>query len=218
MRATMNVISEKMFRQGLFYQPFVHSGLNVYLTLQVAQALLYDGDAEAFWQILMDVSGRATSTFTYPEAIHPLTGGGCMGDGHHGWAAAEVVLAIRNAFASEMWGPPPDPHTVRFLSGIPLAWFDQAQPFGLADMPLPEGRVDVMVQPQGNEATVEINLDPCGLVGTGQWMLSLPGEWQSIACDGQEIAGRAAPNGRTEVPIPARSLRIFARRNSRQPR
>jgi hypothetical protein len=26
-----------------------------------------------------------------------------MGDGHHGWAAAEVALSLRSAFVREMW-------------------------------------------------------------------------------------------------------------------
>lgn len=213
MQATMKVITESMFRDGLFYQPFVHSGLNIYLSLQVAQALLYDGDADAFWRILTDVSARATPTFTYPEAIHPLTGGGCMGDGHHGWAAAEIVLAIRNAFVSELWGPPPETHTVRFLSGIPSPWFDQAQPFGSEDMPIPEGRVSIKVRSRGNEAAVEVTLDPCGLVDPGQWVLSLPGQWRSVTMGDQELAGKPTPYGRTEVMIPARSLLIVALRN-----
>ena len=33
----------------------------------------------------------ASPTLNFPEAIHPLTGGGVIGDGHHGWAAAETV-------------------------------------------------------------------------------------------------------------------------------
>ena len=214
MRATLDTIRGMMFRQGLFYQPFIHSGLNVYLTLHVAGALLYAGDAEAYWKILTDVSGRATSTFTYPEAIHPVTGGGCMGDGHHGWAAAEIVLAVRNAFVAEMWGPPSDPHTVRFLSGIPCAWFDQTSPFGVEGVPIPEGRVSIRVRPQGDAVTVDLVFHRGGVVGEGRWVLSVPGQWPCVECDGREIAGQRTPYHRIEVAIPARSARIVVRRSA----
>ena len=33
----------------------------------------------------------ATQTLCWPEAIHPQTRGGCMGDGDHGWAHFEVM-------------------------------------------------------------------------------------------------------------------------------
>jgi hypothetical protein len=215
MCATLETIQEEMFRQGMFYQPFIHSGLNVYLTLHVAGARLYAGDAGAFWRILTDVSGRATSTFTFPEAIHPVTGGGCMGDGHHGWAAAEIVLALRSAFVAEEWGPPPGQHVVRFLSGIPPAWFEQVHPFGLDRVPIPEGRVDIRVRPGGDTVTVEVVLDPGGVIGAGHWVLSLPDPWSFVVCDGRELTGRGTPYQRVEFSIPARPAQFVVRRPAR---
>jgi hypothetical protein len=86
--------------KGAFFQDMIHSGLNAYLTLHVAQVLLRAGDPR--YQDLMDaVAGLATSTGHWPEAIHPHTGGGCMGDGHHVWAAAEWVFMVRNCFVRE---------------------------------------------------------------------------------------------------------------------
>ncbi len=214
MRATLETIRERMFMQGMFYQPFIHSGLNVYLTVQVAEAMLYAGDSGSFWAIVADVAGRSSPTFTYPEAIHPLTGGGCMGDGHHGWAAAEVVLAIRNAFVMEVWDSLPGEHTLRLLSGIPAAWFDQSEPFALEGAPVPEGRVDIRVRPRGDTAVVDIVFHPGGVVPAGRWMLSLPACWSSIMCDDREIEGQATRGERWEAPIPGRSAQIVVRRNA----
>lgn len=215
MRATLKTIRERMFRQGMFYQPFIHSGLNVYLTLQVAEALLYAGDAGTFWAIVSGVAGRSSPTFTYPEAIHPMTGGGCMGDGHHGWAAAEVVLAMRNAFVMEVWELLQGEHTIRFLGGIPATWFDQSEQFALEGAPIPEGRVDIRVRPHGEEALVDIVFHPGGVVPAGRWMLSLPACWSSVMCDDREIEGQATRSERWEAPIPARSTKIVLRRNAR---
>lgn len=47
------------------------------------------------------VAGLASPTGQWPEAIHPNTLGGCMGDGQHGWAAGEWVMMVRNCFVRE---------------------------------------------------------------------------------------------------------------------
>ena len=43
-------------------------------------------------------------TWTWPEAIHPRLDGGCMGDGHHGWAAAELLTFVRDLLVREVAG------------------------------------------------------------------------------------------------------------------
>jgi hypothetical protein len=54
-------------------------------------------DAEFVIAVNMDAELKhASSTYTWPEAFHPITKGGCMGEGHHGWAAAERMLLLRN--------------------------------------------------------------------------------------------------------------------------
>jgi len=44
---------------------------------------------------------QAMPPYSLPEAIHPSTGGGTMGDGHHGWAAAEITLFLRSCMVKE---------------------------------------------------------------------------------------------------------------------
>lgn len=100
MRATVAYLLENFGLDGGYYHPVVHSGLNVYLTLQIAQVLLLQGDRRAY-ELLQWALRAATDTGTYPEAIHPHTKGGCMGDGHHGWAVAELLLMIRNLLLHE---------------------------------------------------------------------------------------------------------------------
>ena len=78
----------------------IHSGINAYLTLDIAQTLLRAGDPR-YRELIETVAGLASPTGQWPEAIHPHTGGGCMGDGQHGWAAAEWVMMIRNCFVRE---------------------------------------------------------------------------------------------------------------------
>jgi hypothetical protein len=98
---TLKAIAVKFIDGRGFFHPIIHSGYNVYLTLQVAHALLDKGEIDQAWRIATSAFRQATTTQTFPEAIHPKTGGGAMGDGHHGWAAAEVVLFIRDCFLRE---------------------------------------------------------------------------------------------------------------------
>ncbi|MEQ8662586.1 MAG: hypothetical protein RLW62_17380, partial [Gammaproteobacteria bacterium] len=100
---------------GGFFQDMIHSGINAYLTLHLAQALLRAGDARHA-ALIERVAELATPTGQWPEAIHPRTGGGCMGDGHHGWAAAEWVLMMRNLLVRE------EGAALILASGVPAAW------------------------------------------------------------------------------------------------
>jgi hypothetical protein len=55
----------------------------------------------AAWKIINWVLRHASPTFTWAEGLHPTTRRGGMGDGHHGWALADFLLAVRNALLFE---------------------------------------------------------------------------------------------------------------------
>ena len=97
---TTEFLFKECFFQGGFYQEISHSGINPYLTLHLAQVFLRAGDPRYF-DLMNTIGSLATTTGQWPEAIHPRTKGGCMGDGQHIWAAAEWVLMIRNCFVRE---------------------------------------------------------------------------------------------------------------------
>ena len=97
---TAEFLRTRCFHQGGFFQEMIHSGINAYLTLDLAQTLLRAGDP-GFADLVRRVAELASPTGQWPEAIHPRTLGGCMGDGQHGWAAAEWIMIIRNSFVRE---------------------------------------------------------------------------------------------------------------------
>lgn len=101
MLKTADYLRDHSSYAGGFFQHMIHSGINAYLTLNLAQVRLRAGDPAAAWQLMDCVAGLASSTGQWPEAIHPRTGGGCMGDGQHAWAAAEWVMIVRNCFMRE---------------------------------------------------------------------------------------------------------------------
>jgi hypothetical protein len=209
MHATMNSLLTHRLIQGMFYQPIVHSGLNAYLSLHIAQALLYAGDTEEFWRLATAVSRRATSTFTFPEAIHPATGGGSMGDGHHLWAAAEVVLAIRNAFILERWSAAETRHSLVLLGGIPASMFSGTHALEIMNAPIPEGTLSITLEPGEEQTKITIALRKEGLAPSGQWYLSLPGHLQMPSANDHSSSSIAALAGRHLVPIPSTSQTII---------
>lgn len=83
-----------------FFHDMSHSGINPYLTLHIAQVMLRSGNQD-FFRLVSGIADLASPTGQWPEAVHPNTRGGCMGDGQHVWAAAEWLLMIRNCFIRE---------------------------------------------------------------------------------------------------------------------
>ena len=113
---TLEVVRDRFCIGDAFFQSISHTGLGTYLTLQLAFVELELGDPRA-WRRLRWLLDAATPTFTWPEAIHPQLGSGCMGDGHHGWAAADFLSFVRNVLVSE--GPDAD---LRLLGVLPDEW------------------------------------------------------------------------------------------------
>ena len=105
---------------GGFFHEMSHSGINPYLTLAIAQVFLRAGDPR-FLDLVQRTAHLATSTGQWPEAIHPQTHGGCMGDGQHIWAAAEWVLMIRNMFVRE------EGKKLILCSGIFPSWLEDGR-------------------------------------------------------------------------------------------
>lgn len=113
--ATADVLRERFCLGPAFYQRISHTGLGTYLTLQLAFVELACGDHRALDRLEWMLSA-ATPTFTWPEAIHPLLGGGCMGDGHHGWAAADFLSLVRAMLLREV------DDEIALCSMLPTAW------------------------------------------------------------------------------------------------
>jgi hypothetical protein len=150
--ATVGFLLDHCFVEGAFFQDMIHSGINAYLTLQLAQVLLRAGDPRAF-DLVRTVAGLASPTGQWPEAIHPQTRGGCMGDGQHVWAAAEWVLMLRNMFVRE------EGDRLVLASGIPEEWLQSRQVMEFGPTPTPYGPVTVTIDPRPEEPLVTWKAD-----------------------------------------------------------
>ncbi|MDZ7750109.1 MAG: hypothetical protein U5S82_00245 [Gammaproteobacteria bacterium] len=176
---------DKCFVDDAFFQDMIHSGLNAYLTLHVAQVLLRAGD-DRYLRLVDAVADLASPTGQWPEAIHPRTGGGCMGDGHHVWAAAEWILMIRHWFVRE------EGEGLVLCSGIPARWLEAGEPLSFGPAPTPYGPISITVLPATDKVRVH---------------------WQAEWRDGEpalevRLPGTAAvavEAGRDEVILPGRN-------------
>ncbi len=150
MLRTADYLRDQSSYAGGFFQHMIHSGINAYLTLHLAQVRLRAGEVKVAWDLIECVAGLASPTGQWPEAMHPRTGGGCMGDGQHAWAAAEWVMMIRNCFVREESGE------LVIAAGLKPQWYQDA-PARLGPVLTPFGPVTVQVKrtPGGAEVQVE---------------------------------------------------------------
>lgn len=151
-RRTVEFLLKHCFVDQAFFQDMIHSGVNAYLTLAVAQTLLRMGDAR-YQTLIESVGALASSTGQWPEAIHPATGGGCMGDGQHGWAAAEWVMMMRNLFVRE------ENDLLIIGSGVFPSWLDADVPLYFGPAPTLYGTIGVRLQKKKDGVAVDFDLE-----------------------------------------------------------
>jgi hypothetical protein len=175
---TLSFLLKNCFHSGAFFQDMIHSGVNVYMTLAIAQSLLRKGDRR-FQNLIRAVENLASSTGQWPEAIHPITGGGCMGDGQHGWAAAEWVMMIRNLFVRE------EGRRLILCSGILSQWLETEIPVSFGPTPTPFGKISIKIVRINQKAEVTLKTDRMDIVAEGE--IDLPGyqnqtvqDWQGV--------------------------------------
>ena len=170
---TVAYLQTNCFHDGAFFQDMIHSGINVYLTLAIAQTLLRS-NAPGYRPLMDTVAELASPTGQWPEAIHPFTKGGCMGDGQHGWAAAEWLLMMRSLFVRE------DGNTLFIGSGIPSEWIESGRELSFGPTPVPGGTVRIRLRKDG--PGVQLNLDGSGHDDDIEWVAAIPGfRTQAIA-------------------------------------
>jgi hypothetical protein len=147
--ATVDALLRRCFLHGGFFQDMIHSGVNAYLTLDISQTLLRAGDSR-YRDLVEAVAKLASPTGQWPEAIHPQTGGGCMGDGQHGWAAAEWAMMMRSLFVRE------EADRLIVGSGLFAEWFESDDELSFGPTLTPWGVVTVRVANPRVEPTVHI--------------------------------------------------------------
>jgi hypothetical protein len=190
---TVELIRDHFMLGPAFYQAIAHTGLGTYLTLQLAFVELLAGDAVA-WDRLRWMLDAAMPTYTWPEAIHPQVGGGCMGDGHHGWAAADFLTFVRTVLVHEL----PNRRTA-VLSLLPREW--RGADLEVRDAPVHGGMLDYRVTWQDDRPTLEWNWrgPPRRLVAP-----ALAPGWSTTDAEGETTFSTAVAASTRSTPSPRR--------------
>jgi hypothetical protein len=182
MKATVEELRSRFSVGDAFFQGISHTGLGTYLTLQLAFVELEAGDRRCLDRLRWMMSA-ATSTWTWPEAIHPQHGGGCMGDGHHGWAAADFLSFVRAMLVREVGDD-----TLALCSMLPESW--AGQPIEVHDAPTPFGRLSFAVRWHGTRPALLWELE--SYAGRPMPRFTAPGldaSWSSSELRGEELLG-----------------------------
>jgi hypothetical protein len=137
---TLSELHASFVNEHGFYHPIVHSGYNAYLTMHIAHAYLTLGQTQKAWNVAETIFRHCVSPYSLPEAIHPITGGGSMGDGHHGWAAAEILLFLLDILAHE------DTQYVHFFNRLPESLWQQRRIIALKNLPTSIGVLNVQCE------------------------------------------------------------------------
>ncbi|MGH8974991.1 MAG: hypothetical protein ACRD0C_17535, partial [Acidimicrobiia bacterium] len=186
-QGTLDLLRERFCLGDAFYQSISHTGLGTYLTLQIAFCELETGDARA-WRRLRWMLDAATPTFTWPEAIHPRLGGGCMGDGHHGWASADFLSFIRQVLVRET----PD-RSLALCTLYPPEW--AGQDVEVHEAPTHFGRISYALRWHGERPAL---LWECERPGVRLTVPGLDRSWSTTEASGEALL---APY-RERVPVP----------------
>ncbi len=177
---TMEFLLQNCMVKGGFFQDMIHSGINPYLTLHMAEVLLRNDDPRAL--DLMDaVAGAASPTGQWPEAIHPHTGGGCMGDGQHVWAAAEWIVMIRHRFVRE------EGDRLVLCQGIAQRWLEAGTPIEVGPAPTAFGPMTIRIASDRQTQSVKVSWETTWRDRVPLIEIRLPG-YPAVMVDGDRTS------------------------------
>lgn len=151
-------LMESCVIDGGLYHDIIHSGINPYLTLHLAQVLMRAGDLR-FVDLVKGIARLASPTGQWPEAINPRTSTGCMGDGQHIWSAAEWLMMMMRLFVYEQGGK------LILGAGIFPQWLEQSTPLTIGPVHTPYGPLSITIKPNVKTVVVEWQ---------GQWHAETP--------------------------------------------
>ena len=188
---TYTFLLENCMINGALFHDISHSGLNPYLTLHLAQALLRAGDSR-YYALMDRIAQMASPTGQWPEAIHPALGTGCMGDGEHVWAAAEWFMIVRNCFVREEF----EERKLVLCSGLPHQWLSSVAKLSLGPTLTSFGKISVQVTVAADTITVSLDASWNGMPAT--MVVAIPSYQPVMVEPGQnsvQLSRLTAPSG-----------------------
>ncbi|MEW6232532.1 MAG: hypothetical protein AB1566_09500 [Chloroflexota bacterium] len=178
--ATLAALKERCFVEDVLFHDVGHSAFGTYLNMHIAQCHIFRRSGEAL-PIIDWLLRHATPTYTWAAGINPLTRGGGVGDGHHGWATADFLLLVRNLLFFE------DGATLVLTPAMPQGWLKSGGCLQVANAPSYFGPVSFQMSLRGNQ--VKLSLDCAFRRPPLDIELNLTAEAKGIVVDG--VGGEA---------------------------
>jgi hypothetical protein len=186
--------------RGAVWQEVGHAGLSPRLTAWLASARLAAGRVDAA-EPLAWLLEHGQPLWAWPELVHPRSGGGCAGEGHHA-ASTAAVLRLTRRLAVIDRGPVLD-----LLPAVPDAWL--GQPLEVHDLPTGQGRLSFALRWHGERPALLWELQPHEVPGLtdGALRLRAPGldaTWWSDEPRGEALLadpGRRPAAAPVEAPV-----------------
>jgi hypothetical protein len=143
------LVPEEHASAAVWHQPG-NAGASTRLTAALARADLLAGtDPARRTRWLLDTGAPL---WRWPELVHPRTGGGCAGEGHHGPSTAAVLDLVRSMVVAEsadgLW----------LLPTVSPDWYGQA--IEAHDVPTAHGRLSFAVRWHGERPALLWELEP----------------------------------------------------------
>ena len=191
---TITALRQFAWMEDTYFNHVGHSSFGTYLSLHVAECLLFQRNPDA-WSIIQWLIRHATPTFTWAEGIHPITRHGNMGDGHHGWAVADLLLVVRHALLFEE-----NDHLV-ITPALPQDWANETNVVKVENAPTYFGNVSYTIAFGAQSATFVLDANWRSAPAYIEWNLPFALRQAGGDIDGVEVVGNAVrlPRGCTRV-------------------
>lgn len=161
------------------------AGLSPAETIALATVELRRGDLAALDRLAWLLES-SSSTWTWPEIIHPRTGEGSRGSGQHGPTIAAFCSLVRRLVVDERDGG------IVLCSVVPDPWL--GQPLEVRDAPTAFGRLGFAIRWHGERPALLWELDAAE--GVGPVRLTIPGfdpTWSTTERSGEALLAPAVP-------------------------
>jgi hypothetical protein len=137
-----------------------------------------------------------------------------MGDGHHGWAAAELLTFVRDLLVREVDAGDDVDGGLALSSLVPTGWYGQG--WEVHDAPTAQGHLSYAVRWHGDRVALLWEL--ASHEGVGPVRLTAPGldpSWSTTERRGEALLGPVpvpapSPDERADVPVPAGAAPVGA--------
>jgi hypothetical protein len=190
-------ISPALVKGGVWHAPG-DAGMSPRLTAWIGSARLAATRADVAEPLAWLIE-RGDPVWAWPELVHPRSGGGCAGEGHHAASTAAVLQFVRRLAVHESGGG------LALLPAVPDAWLGQA--IEAHAVPTSYGRLSYAVRWHGERPALLWELEPHAepvvaavLAAAGPFVITAPGldpTWSTTELSGEALL--AAP-GRVPPP------------------